>query len=231
MKMVRRYSSPTQHRVVGARERNRVKAGTNVTDVREERFGPTNGRVPGALGIGAVLVAVVAALADGWHDSDLLLLSCLALASLLIWVVMFRPSVRSDGTLLHLRNMVSTTTVPLPLVDKALVGAMLLVRVGDTTYKSIALQRSRRKGRSADGAGLRSARGGSHQHTVMPMGSIAKEFGDYSDFVEERIKYLADEARVHRRGVGEPVRLTWAWPEIAGLLVLSVLVILALVLG
>ncbi len=207
-----------------------MKAGADVTDVRAEKFGPTNGRVPGALGIAAVLVAAVAALADGWHDSDLLLLSCLALASLLIWVVMFRPAVRSDGALLHMRNMVSTTTVPLPLIDKALVGAMLMVRVGHTTYKSIALQRSRRKGRSRDGAGLRSARGGSHQHTVMPMGSIAKEFGDYSDFVEERIKYLADEARVHRRGVGEPVRLTWAWPEIAGIVVLSLVVLGELIL-
>jgi hypothetical protein len=207
-----------------------VKAGADVTDVRAEKFGPTNGRVPGALGVGAILVAAVAALVDGWHASDPLLLSCLALASLLIWVVMFRPSVRSDGSLLHLRNMVSTTTVPLPLIDKVLVGAMLLVRVGETTYKSIALQRSRRKGRSRDGAGLASARGGSHQHTVMPMGSIAKEFGDYCDFVEDRITYLADEARVHRRGVDEPVRRTWAWPEIVGIVVLALVILVELIL-
>ena len=208
-----------------------MRAGADVTEVRTEKFGPTNGRVPGTMGGAAVVVAAVVALADGWHDSDPLVLSCLGLASLLIWVVMFRPAVRSDGTLLHMRNMVSTTTVPLHLIDKVLVGAMLLVRSGEATYKSIAVQRSRRRGRSSDGAGLVSARGGSHQHTVMPMGSIAKESGNYSDFVEERIKYLADEARVHRRGLDEPVRLTWAWPEIAGLVSLSVLVVLVLVLG
>ena len=207
-----------------------MKAGADVTDVREERFGPTNGRTPGMLGIAAVLVAVVAALADGWHHSDLLLLSCLSLASLLIWVVMFRPAVRSDGALLHMRNMVSTTTVPLALVDKVLVGAMMLVRVGETTYKSIAVQRSRRRGSSRDGRGLTSARGGSHQHTVMPMGSVAKEFGNYSDFIEERIMYLADEARVHHRGDDQPVRLTWAWPEILGIVVLSLVIIVELIL-
>ena len=45
------------------------------------------------------------------------------------------------------------------------------------------------------------------------MGSIAKELGDYNDFVEDRITHLADEARVHRRGVDEQVRRTWAWPR------------------
>ena len=34
-----------------------MKAGADVTDVRAEKFGPTNGRVPGALGVGAILVA------------------------------------------------------------------------------------------------------------------------------------------------------------------------------
>ena len=200
-------------------------AGAEVTEVRTEKFGPTNGRVPGVLGVAAVVVAAVVALSDGWDDSDPLVLGCLALASLLIWVVMFRPAVRSDGTLLHLRSMVSTTTIPLASVEKALVGAMLLVRTPGTTYKSIAVQRSRRRGRSSDGAGLASARGGSHQHTTMPMGSVAKEFGGYCDFIEERIKYLADEARVHRRGLDEPVRHTWAWPEIVGLVALTVLVV------
>ena len=207
-----------------------MRAGAEVTEVRAEKFGPTNGRVPGALGVAAVVVALVVALADGWHDTDSLVLSCLALASLLIWVVMFRPAVRSDGTLLHLRNMVSTTAVPLASIEKALVGAMLLVRTPETTYKSIAVQRSRRRGRSSDGAGLASARGGSHQHTVMPMGAIAKEYGGYSDFIEDRIKFLADEARVHRRGVDEPVRHTWAWPEIVGLVALTTLVLLVLLL-
>ncbi len=204
-------------------------AGAEVTEIRTEKFGPTNGRVPGVLGVAAVVVAVVVALSDGWDDSDPLVLGCLALASLLIWVVMFRPAVRSDGTLLHLRNMVSTTTIPLASIEKALVGAMLLVRTPETTYKSIAVQRSRRRGRSSDGAGLASARGGSHQHTTMPMGSVAKEFGGYCDFIEERIKYLADEARVHRRGLDEPVRTTWAWPEVVGLVALAALVV-ALVL-
>ena len=207
-----------------------MKAGADVTDERVERFGPTNGRLPGGLGIAAVVIAVVAALADGWHDSDLLVLSCLALASLLIWVVMFRPAVHSDGTVLRMRNMLSTTTVPLHVVDKALVGAMLMVRSGDTTYKSIALQRSRRRGRSADGSGLTSARGGGHQHTVMPMGSIAKEFGNYSDFVEDRIKFLGEEARVHRRGVDQTVSTTRAWPEIAGIVLLSLIILVEIIL-
>ena len=197
-----------------------MKAGADVTDVREEKFGPTNGRMPGMLGIAAVGVAVVAALADGWHHSDLLLLSCLSLASLLIWVVMFRPAVRSDGAVLHMRNMVSTTSIPLALIDKVLVGAMHARprRRDDVQVDRGAAFPSPRQqpGRPWSRLGP----GGSHQHTVMPMGSIAKEFGNYSDFIEERIVYLADEARVHHRGDDQPVRRTWAWPEIVGIVVL-----------
>lgn len=207
-----------------------MRAGAEVTEARTERFGPTNGRLPGALGVVAVVAALAVALGDGWDDADPLVLSCLALASLLIWVVMFRPAVRSDGTLLRLRNMLTTTAVPLASIEEALVGAMLLVRTKETTYKSIAVQRSRRGWRSSDGDGLASAHGGSHQHTVMPTGSRPKEYGGYSDFVEQRIKYLADEARVHRRGLDEAVRTTWAWPEIAGLVALTVLLVLVLFL-
>jgi hypothetical protein len=190
-----------------------------------EKFGPTNGRLPGGLGIAVVVAAAVATLADGWHDSDLLVLTCLALASVLIWLVMFRPTVRSDGTTLEMRNMVSTTWVPLASVRKVLVGAMLMVTAGDVTHRSIAVQRSRRRGRTSDGAGFVSARGGSHQHTVLPLGSIAEQSGNYSDFIEERIKHLAEEARVHRRGLDDGVRRTWAWPEIVATVVLAVAVV------
>ena len=134
---------------------------------------------------------------------------------------MFRPAVKSDGTTLEMRNMVSTTRVPLASIDKVLVGAMLMVHSGEEVHKSIAVQRSRRRGRTSDGASFVSARGGSHQHTVLPLGSIAEQSGSYSDFIEERIKHLAEEARVHRRGVDDVLRHTWAWPEIVAVVVLA----------
>jgi hypothetical protein len=194
-----------------------------MAETEVEKFGPNNGRIVGGVGLVAVVAAVIAIIADGRHGSDPLAFSVLALVALLIWLIMFRPGVRSDGTTLELRNMTSTTSVPLAQVEKVDVGAMLLVKSGGKVYKSIAVSRPRKRQRAGEGGSFVGARGGSHQHSFMAGSPKVDPSKVYTDFVEGRIRHLAEEARAHRRGEGDVVRRTWAWPEIAALAALSVL--------
>lgn len=196
-----------------------------------EKFGPTSGRLVGGLGIAACVATAIGTLGDGNHDSDPFVLVCIGLVGLLIWMVMFRPSVRSDGARLHLRSMASTTSVPLATIDKVDVGAMLMVKSGDHVYRSIAVSRPRKRQRANEGRSFVGARGGGHQHSYLEGTPRLDPSKVYSDFVETRIKHLAQEARVHKRGydaVGPdgqpapaPVSRSWAWPELAGIVVLA----------
>ena len=203
-----------------------------------EKFGPTSGRLVGGLGIAACVATAIGTIGDGRHDTDAFVLVCLGLVGLLIWMVMFRPSVRSDGTRLHLRSMVTTTSVPLASIQKVDVGAMLLVKADDHIYRSIAVGRPRKRQRAEEGSSFVGAKGGSHQHSYLQGTPRLDPSKVYSDFVETRIKHLAQEAQAHKRGydgvgadgkpVPAPVTRSWAWPELAGLVVLSVVAVVLL---
>jgi len=215
-----------------------------MAEEKVEKFGPTNGRFAGVLGLVAVVATAVATLADGRHPTDLLVFVLLGLASVLIWMVMLRPAVYTDGEHLVMRSIASTTTVPLRVVDKVTVGAMLMVKCGDSVYRSIAVQRSRKRARTSEARTFASARGGGHQHTVFETSGSSDPVRNYSDFIEVRLEPLAKEAReIHRRrppaaaapaapspaaaspAAAPGVRTSWAWPELAVAVVLAVVAI------
>ena len=176
-----------------------------MAEEKVEKFGPTNGRFAGGLGLAAVVATAVATVVDGRHSSDLLVFVLLGLASVLIWMVMLRPVVYTDGEDLVMRSIATTTTVPLRLVDKVTVGAMLMVKCGEQVYRSIAVQRSRKRARTSEARTFASARGGGHQHTVFETSGSSDPVRNYSDFIEVRLEHLAKEAReTHRRTAATP---------------------------
>ena len=176
-----------------------------MAEEKVEKFGPTNGRFAGGLGLAAVVATAVATVVDGRHSSDLLVFVLLGLASVLIWMVMLRPAVYTDGEDLVMRSIATTTTVPLRVIDKVTVGAMLMVKCGERVYRSIAVQRSRKRARTSEARTFASARGGGHQHTVFETSGSSDPVRNYSDFIEVRLEHLAKEAReTHRRTPAAP---------------------------
>jgi hypothetical protein len=194
-----------------------VVASADHGDVRVERFVRNGGTVMPILG-GIVVVAFIV----GWAvDRDGVPLWVPALALLigaLLYTSTVRPRVMIRGHDLVLRNMVSTTVIPLAAVDQLAVRQVLAVRVGDNRHVCAGVGRSFRQ----------AVRG------------MADPAGNYADFVELRLQELVNEDRA-RRGVkrfsaeadqlGEQVRREHAWPEIVALAVTGLFFVVAVVVA
>jgi hypothetical protein len=210
-----------------------------------QRFRPTNGRVMGLLGI--VLCGALAAVFVTSAPASTAVpatLAC-AFAALLVWAAMLRPTVAATSEELRIRTMFETVEIPLASIETVLVRRFLVVRSGGRKYICPAISRSLRKtvrselkwsggggnmllpGVTADGGGRSTLKQDAGAHDLA-----------YPDFVEQQIQQLA---RNHRsaRGIEErseeeyelgcqTVRRT-AWPEIIGLAVLGLALVVSLV--
>jgi hypothetical protein len=195
-----------------------VVASADHGDVRVERFVRNGGTVMPILG-GIVVVAFIV----GWAvDRDGVPLWVPALALLigaLLYTSTVRPRVMIRGHDLVLRNMVSTTVIPLAAVDQLAVRQVLAVRVGDQRHVCSGVGRSFRQAMKA---------------------TALEPAVNYADFVEIRLQELVNEDRA-RRGVkrfsaeadelGEQVRRERAWPEIAALAATGLLFVVAVLLA
>lgn len=172
-----------------------------------ERFRPTSGQVLGWTGLVLVALAVLAGLSEGpvWP----VVTGALALGAL-DWAAMLKPRVLVSGRWLVLRNMLETVRVPLAAVEEVAVRQVLAVRVGERRYVSPAVGRSLRQ----------TLKGGRRDETAAS--DLATQA--YPDFVEDRIRHLAAEARTHegvarysaaQEALGADVRREPAWVEIA----------------
>jgi hypothetical protein len=210
------------------------------------RFRPTNGRVMGALGLAlCVVVAVALAVSEPPRVAVPWVLACGFLA-VLMWSAMLRPSVSATPTDLHLRSVFASVSIPLASVENVLVRRYLLVRSGGHKYICPAISRSLRRT-------VRSEMKWSGRQFMLPGASEERIAGgrlqtedrdqhelSYPDFVEQQITQLAANDRA-RRGIeerseeeyelGSQVVRRLAWPEIAGLAVLAVAFVVALVVG
>jgi hypothetical protein len=179
-----------------------------------ERFHPTSGRIPGLIGLAtAALILVLAAMAWDWGLPFGVAILCV-LGALLIWAAMLRPAVWVTEDDLVMRNILHTDRIPLAAVDQVAISQVMAVRAGDRRFVSAAIGQSARQL-------VRSKRGGEAPTALT----------SYPVFVEERVRHLAQEKRDRLRIVkGSPeqaalaaqVRRTYAWPEIAGIVVLIV---------
>ena len=109
----------------------------------QEMFPATNGL---ATGIGGLVVAAVAAvLGLTWVDYRYapVLLSIALLLAVLTYAVVLRPRVGIDGDDLVLRQVFSTTRIPLAAVQEVELRRIAVFHVGGRRYDSPALSRTR----------------------------------------------------------------------------------------
>jgi hypothetical protein len=183
-----------------------------------EQFRPTSGRITGVLGLVLAGAVIVVGLLDR-DQFPILLVAIAALAAALIWASMLRPRLWVTDQHVVLRNMVTTTRIPLAAVEKVAVRQVVAIHAGDRRYVSPAVGRSLRQSLPTQKAKNQTA------------------LTSYPVFVEERLHHLVDEARV-RSGVkpysdeqlalAAQVERSWAWPEIAALALGTVAVVVAL---
>jgi hypothetical protein len=177
----------------------------------KQQFHPTNGRVTGWIGLVAAAAVLVLAVAD--FDSGAPLVAALGalLGALVVWMVMLRPALWTEGDDLVMRGIVRTDRIPLAAIDKVAVGQVLAVSAGGHRYVSPVVGYTVRQTVRAR-AGAAAAR---QERTTDPRSPVES----YQVFVEDRITHLARERR-ERGVVAGPVRRSYAWPEIVGFVVL-----------
>jgi hypothetical protein len=185
-----------------------------------ERFAPTSGRVSGIVGlITAGVVLILAVL--GWDTGTPLGIAIVAvLGAVLVWSAMLRPALWTTHRDLVFRGIVSTTRVPLAAIDSVVVTQVLAVKAGDQRYVSPVI-----------GYTVRQTVKAKVRNGQAPATSASGPTQEHQAFVEARIGYAAQDAR-DRLGIrkGSPeqqalaagVRRTWAWPELAAVVLLSV---------
>jgi hypothetical protein len=174
-------------------------------------FGATSGRATGVLGIAAGAAVVIVGILDGSAPGVVAGL----LGALLSWLVLLRPRVGTRGPDLVLRGMVSTVVIPLASVESIVVRQVLAIGAGGRTYVSAAVGRTLRD--------LNRQR-----RSTVSVEDAPGAQDRYADQVREMITQRSREARRDGAPAG-PVRREWAWPEVAGVGVLLVALVVALV--
>jgi hypothetical protein len=176
-----------------------------------ETFRPTSGRIMGVLAIAFVVTLLVTAAWPGDQGIASYVVWGVLFAGTLAWAAMLRPRLWATASDLVLRNMVTTTYVPLAAIDDVVVRQVLAVRAGDSRYVSPVVGRKLRDlGPLKDKDGTTPA--------TMP----------YPLFVADRIHHLCERARA-QEGIemmsdeqlarAADVRREWAYPEILAILV------------
>jgi hypothetical protein len=189
-----------------------------------ERYRPTGGRVTGTLALLMVAVIVAAALWPGDDGIAPYVVWGALFLGVLTWTSMFRPRLWVTETSLVMRNMLSTTSIPLAAIEEVAVRQVCAVRAGDRRYVSPAVGKTLRQVRPDRGEYEGKA------PDTMP----------YTAFVELRIHHFAEQAR-SRAGItllsdeqvalAAGVRREWAWLEIVALVVTLVGLLVTIVLA
>jgi hypothetical protein len=214
-----------------------VVTSTGQSGATVEKFAPNGGTVITVLGGLVALGFVVVWVADmdvvpSWVPAVALL------GAVVLYTSTVRPRVLVVGHDLVLRNMLTTTHLPLASIEELAVRQVMAVRAGGKRYVC-----------SGVGRPLRQAmKGSAIQRAREEMGGLPAEAAkatvepgmNYADFVEIRIQELVNEDRL-RRGVNRfspeadelatQVRRDVAWPEVAALVVTAALFVAAVVLG
>jgi hypothetical protein len=188
-----------------------------------ESWRPTSRRVTGAHPRGVAPGGVAIGVLDRENGFPPYVVWAALFGGVLAWASMLRPRLWATGSDLVMRNMLSTTFIPLAAIEQVAVRQVLAVRAGERRFVSPAVGKSWRQATGAE----RRAR----KEAAAP---------SYPVFVEERLHQLAEEART-RAGVrlmseeqvalASGVRREWAWAEIAALVVTVLGFALALVLA
>ncbi len=183
-----------------------------------ERFGPSSGQVSGYVGLAIAAFTVgYVAVVEPTPSGLKVALGALLFASL-AWAVVLRPRVHVFTDRLVLRNAFRDTHVPLAAVEHVTLGQALTVWAEGERHRCLGVGRSgraqlraqrRRATAEQIGAGEALAAAAAHD--------LAQE-----TYPVRRLRELAQGAQREAGSTGtaaEPVRHTWAWPELAAVVV------------
>lgn len=200
-----------------------------------EVFKPTSGRFLGVVGLLVCAAVVVIGLVDPGSGFGVTTMAVAVLVGVLVHGAMLKPVVRATDDELVMVNLFETVRLPLAGVESLAVRQVLAVLVGDKRYVSPAVGRTFRQA-------LRKPRS-TRELAMTPVpgeGLVAEEGMNYADFVEDRLRELATQARSrHRVTLGSPEQAALAAQVVRrpafvqiGLAVLAGLVaVLSLLLG
>jgi hypothetical protein len=183
-----------------------------------ERFGPSSGQVSGFVGLAIAAFTVgYVAVAEPTPTGLKVALGALFFASL-AWAVVLRPRVHVFDDRLVLRNAFRDTHVPLAAVEHVTLGQALTVWAEGERHQCLGVGRSgrahlraQRRQASAETIGAGEALAAAAAH------DLARE-----TYAVRRLRELAQGAQRDadaEAGAAEPVRHTWAWPEVAAVVV------------
>lgn len=173
-----------------------------------ERFHATNGLVSGYVAL-AVTVGILVLAVLPWETGRPLGVAILAvLGMLLVWCALLRPAIWATERTLVLRGMFHTDEIPLGRIDRVAVSQVVVISADGRRYTSPAVGYTARQKVKAK---RRSVRGDA---------TVPTAADTYQVYVEERITQLAREDRERFGPTDAVARRTWAWPEIAGCVVL-----------
>ena len=211
-------------------------ARTEGRDPAVEKFAPNGGTAIAVVG-GLVALTFIVAWAVDIHRVPLWVPGVALLGAAVVWISTVRPRVRVQDHELVLRNMLTTTYLPLASIEEVAVRQVMAVRAGGKRYVCAGVGRS-----------LRSAlKGSAVERAREQMGGLRGELAkvrepgiNYADFVELRVQELVNEDRM-RRGVkkfspeadalAEHARREPAWPEIAALGVIALFIVVGFLVG
>jgi hypothetical protein len=205
-------------------------------DASVEKFAANGGIVTTVVG-GLVVLTVLGVWVTNMDGIPLWIPAVALFAGAVLYASTVRPKVLVQRHELVLRNMVSTTYVPLAAIEEVAVQQVMAVRAGGRRHVCAGVGRSMRA--AMKGSAVMRAReqlGGLRGE----LAAVREPGMNYADFVELRVRELINEDRM-RRGVrkysaeadelAEQVRREWAWPEIVALAATLVLLVLAVLVG
>ena len=174
-----------------------------------ERFHPTSGQVSGYFGLAATLGILALAVAPWDAGRPLGVAILAALGTLLVWCSMLRPALWVTERTLVMRGMFRTDEVPLGRIDQVVVSQVLAITADGKRYLSPVVGYTARQKIKAKRRAVTNR---------VQVQATARD--TYQVYVEERILQLAKEDRERYGETEAGVQRTWAWPEIAGCVVL-----------
>jgi hypothetical protein len=209
--------------------------------VREGRddgqtFTPSSGAGAGWTGVVIVVIALVAVVLDDRTLGGARIAVVAAIFGLLVWCYMLRPRVVIGSSELELRNPFTSWHVPLAAIRKVAVRAVTLVYTDDRRFDGVAVGRPVRtlvRGRTVPQRSLGVPGFGANRISEgadasrQPKGQL--DPNTYADFLTEQVLAHAERAR-ESAPESEPgaARRSWAWPELAGLAVLTITLVVIL---
>lgn len=211
--------------------------GTSARPQPVERFAPTSGLILGWAGLAGLTVAVVWIAFTAHSLAGLRVALGLVLFGLVVWVTQLRPRATAYVDRLVLRNSLRDTTIPMRAIDDVSVRHSLQVWTGDQRHDCIGIGVSAREHLKTLKRRKQQQLGPSRWQEFTAKAEAAapdQSAMSYTTFVENRIVELAAAARRERPAAGasedQPVRRTWAWPEVVAFAGVGAAFVLSLVL-